>query len=130
MFELGNPQKVLVLGDGDGRFLQVFSALYPQAQIDADPRLLGLVIEKTDRRTKPPRIYKAVECEAVGQVVLEQMLRDALGQRLPEPLEAVRVREAAEPQRRGAGVLEHRQVRHGPCGPQGRVIDRSDGERH
>jgi hypothetical protein len=35
LFELGNPQKVLVLGDGDGRFLQVFQALYPQAQIDA-----------------------------------------------------------------------------------------------
>jgi len=35
LFELGNPQKVLVLGDGDGRFLQVFTALYPQASIDA-----------------------------------------------------------------------------------------------
>src|SRR5579864_5277091 len=35
LFELGNPQKVLVLGDGDGRFLQVFEALYPQARIDA-----------------------------------------------------------------------------------------------
>jgi SAM-dependent methyltransferase len=35
LFELGNPQKVLVLGDGDGRFLQVFQALYPQARIDA-----------------------------------------------------------------------------------------------
>ena len=35
LFELGNPQKVLVLGDGDGRFLQVFAALYPQAQVDA-----------------------------------------------------------------------------------------------
>jgi SAM-dependent methyltransferase len=35
LFELGNPQKVLVLGDGDGRFLQLFVALYPQAQVDA-----------------------------------------------------------------------------------------------
>lgn len=35
LFELGNPQKVLVLGDGDGRFLQVFTALYPEAQVDA-----------------------------------------------------------------------------------------------
>jgi SAM-dependent methyltransferase len=35
LFELGNPQKVLVLGDGDGRFLQVFAALYPQASVDA-----------------------------------------------------------------------------------------------
>ena len=35
LFELGNPQKVLVLGDGDGRFLQLFAALYPQSQVDA-----------------------------------------------------------------------------------------------
>jgi SAM-dependent methyltransferase len=35
LFELGNPQKVLVLGDGDGRFLQLFTALYPEAQVDA-----------------------------------------------------------------------------------------------
>jgi ubiquinone/menaquinone biosynthesis C-methylase UbiE len=35
LFELGNPQRVLVLGDGDGRFLQVFTALYPQATVDA-----------------------------------------------------------------------------------------------
>ena len=35
LFELGNPKKVLVLGDGDGRFLQVFTALYPQARVDA-----------------------------------------------------------------------------------------------
>jgi ubiquinone/menaquinone biosynthesis C-methylase UbiE len=35
LFELGNPQKVLVLGDGDGRFLQVFTALYPEARVDA-----------------------------------------------------------------------------------------------
>jgi SAM-dependent methyltransferase len=35
LFELGNPQKVLVLGDGDGRFLELFTALYPQARVDA-----------------------------------------------------------------------------------------------
>jgi SAM-dependent methyltransferase len=35
LFELGNPQKVLVLGDGDGRFLQLFTALYPNAEITA-----------------------------------------------------------------------------------------------
>ena len=35
LFELGNPQKVLVLGDGDGRFLQLFTVLYPQARVDA-----------------------------------------------------------------------------------------------
>jgi SAM-dependent methyltransferase len=35
LFELGDPQKVLVLGDGDGRFLQLFTALYPNARVDA-----------------------------------------------------------------------------------------------
>jgi len=35
LFELGNPKKVLVLGDGDGRFLQLFMALHPQASVDA-----------------------------------------------------------------------------------------------
>jgi SAM-dependent methyltransferase len=35
LFELGNPKKVLLLGDGDGRFLQIFTALYPQARVDA-----------------------------------------------------------------------------------------------
>jgi len=49
-----------------------------QMQVDADSRLLKLVIDKTDRRFKPPRHYLAVECEAVGQVALEQMLRSAL----------------------------------------------------
>lgn len=35
LLELGNPQKVLLLGDGDGRFLQSFTALYPEAIVDA-----------------------------------------------------------------------------------------------
>lgn len=35
LFELGHPQRVLVLGDGDGRFLQLFTALYPEASVDA-----------------------------------------------------------------------------------------------
>jgi len=64
-----------------------------QTQVDADSRLLKLVIDKTDRRFKPPRHYLAVECEAVGQVALEQMLRSGLDARLPEPLESVLERE-------------------------------------
>jgi len=35
LFELGDPQRVLVLGDGDSRFLQVFTALHPRARVDA-----------------------------------------------------------------------------------------------
>jgi SAM-dependent methyltransferase len=43
LFELGNPQKVLVLGDGDGRFLQLFTALYPEAQVDAVDVSAGMI---------------------------------------------------------------------------------------
>ena len=45
LFELGDPQKVLVLGDGDGRFLQLFTALYPNASVDAvelSPKMIEL----------------------------------------------------------------------------------------
>jgi len=41
----------------------------------------------------PPRPYRAIECEAVGQAVLERMLRKVLDALLPEPLERVQVRE-------------------------------------
>jgi SAM-dependent methyltransferase len=43
LFELGNPQKVLVLGDGDGRFLQVFCALYLEARVDAIDVSAGMI---------------------------------------------------------------------------------------
>ena len=50
-----------------------------------------------NRQDRPPlqaaRPYKAIECEAVGQVVLERMLRDRLDALLPEPLDDVLVRE-------------------------------------
>ncbi len=45
LFDLGNPQKVLVLGDGDGRFLQLFTALYPNASVEAvdlSPKMIDL----------------------------------------------------------------------------------------
>lgn len=45
LFDLGNPKKVLVLGDGDGRFLQLFTALYPNASVDAvdiSPKMIDL----------------------------------------------------------------------------------------
>jgi hypothetical protein len=76
-----------------------------QTQVDADPRLLGLTIDKLDRRFKPPRHYQAVECEAVGQLPLEQMLRAALDAILPEPLDSVLERQQEE-QRRVAELLE------------------------
>jgi hypothetical protein len=112
----GNERKVLYIGDHEiggpadsieantrrvleqhiGRTLDWTRIALTQAQVDADPRLPGLVITKLDRRFRPPHPYQAVECEAVGQVTLEQMLRAELDARLPEPLRDILEREAAE----------------------------------
>jgi hypothetical protein len=67
-------------------------ALTPE-QVARSPRLRRLTIDKVDNRCRPPRPYKAVECEAVGQAVLERMLHKVLDELLPEPLADVRVRE-------------------------------------
>jgi hypothetical protein len=67
-----------------------------QAQVDANPRLTELVIEKTDKRYKPFRTYLAVECEVIGQVELMRLVREKLDALLPEPLAVVRVREQAQ----------------------------------
>jgi hypothetical protein len=64
-----------------------------RAQVNRSPRLRALVIEKIDHRYKPPRTYEAIECEAVGQVTLENMLRKWLDAQLPEPLADVHERE-------------------------------------
>src|SRR5262249_21711917 len=108
----GNDRKVLYIGDceergpGDqieantrayierhaGRMFTpetwIKVALTPE-QVKRSPRLRRLAIDKLDHRCKPPRPYKAIECEAVGQAVLEQMLREVLDDLLPEPLERV-----------------------------------------
>jgi hypothetical protein len=55
-------------------------ALTP-AQVARSPRLRRLAIDKLDHRYKPPRPYRAIECEAVGQAVLERMLRKVPGER-------------------------------------------------
>jgi hypothetical protein len=70
-------------------------ALTPE-QVAASPRLRQSVIVKKDSRYKWPRRYRAVECEAVGQAVLERMLRQALDAMLPEPLADVQLREERE----------------------------------
>jgi hypothetical protein len=64
-----------------------------QAQVDADARLRRLVIEKLDRRYKPPKTYEAVECEAIKQTVLIKLVRKWLDAQLPEPLDDVLERE-------------------------------------
>jgi hypothetical protein len=112
----GNERKVLYIGDcevgGPGdqieantrRYIEEHAertftpetwikvALTPE-QVARNPRLRRLTINKVDNRCKPPRPYKAIECEAVGQAVLERMLRKVLDALLPEPLDRVRVRE-------------------------------------
>jgi hypothetical protein len=72
-------------------------ALTPE-QVARSPRLRRLAIDKLDCRYKPPRHYRAIECEAVGQAALQRMLRKALNALLPEPLADLQVRE--ERQRR------------------------------
>jgi hypothetical protein len=65
-------------------------------QVNRSPRLRKLVIDKIDRRYKTPRAYQAIECEAVGQVLLEQMLRARLEGLLPKPLADVLERQARQ----------------------------------
>jgi len=74
------------------------------AQVARSPRLRALAIDKLDHRYKPPRRYQAIECEAVGQATLERMLRRALDELLPEPLDTVRVREARQRERLAAAI--------------------------
>jgi hypothetical protein len=53
-------------------------------------------VEKLDRRFKPARPYEAWETEALGQVAVMALVREALDALLPEPLARVREREAAQ----------------------------------
>jgi hypothetical protein len=63
------------------------------AQVRARPRLRKEEITKYDKRYKPPKAYRAVECEALKQAVLLDIIRKDLDALLPEPLDDVRVRE-------------------------------------
>jgi hypothetical protein len=105
-----NERKVLYLGDweerGPGEQIEANTRSYIEQharrtftretwikvaltseQVARSPRLRQATIDKLDRRHKPPHSYQAVECEAVGQAVLERMLRSRLDALLPEPLE-------------------------------------------
>jgi len=53
-------------------------------------------IRKTDRRYRDGNPHLAWECEALGQVDIQRMVRRALDRMLPEPLRAVQEQEAAE----------------------------------
>jgi hypothetical protein len=51
------------------------------------------VIEKLDRRYKPPRRFPAVETEALTQLVIQDILTERLDAMLPEPLAEILERE-------------------------------------
>jgi hypothetical protein len=80
-------------------------ALTPE-QVKRNPRLRDLAIEKLDRRYRPPKPYRAIECEAVGQVILMRMLRRVLDRLLPEPLERAQVREERERKKMRAALAK------------------------
>ncbi len=67
-----------------------------EQQVNVSARLRKLAITKLDKRNKPAKEYKAVECEALGQGVLVRIIRKHLDSLVPEPLEVVREREAAQ----------------------------------
>ncbi len=112
----GNDRKVLYIGDHElrgpadqieantRRYLQEHTGrlfddrtwirvALTEQQVNSNKRLLALKIIKRDNRYKPTREYEAVECEAIGQVELERMLRRQLDRMLPEPLADVLDRE-------------------------------------
>jgi hypothetical protein len=105
----GNARKVLYIGDYEERgpadqieantrrYIEQYSGreftpetwtkiALTREQVNRSPRLRNVAIAKYDRRYKPPFRYEAIECEAVGQVTLERMLRARLDALLPEPL--------------------------------------------
>jgi hypothetical protein len=67
-----------------------------EQQVRASKRLQRLTITKADNRYKPAKAYEAIECEALGQGVLVQIIRRHLDRLLPQPLADVLEREEAE----------------------------------
>jgi hypothetical protein len=80
-----------------------------ETQVRASPRLRELEITKYDNRYKPPKAYRAVECEALKQQVLLNIIRKDIEAMLPEPLHDVLVRE--EEQRTTLRAALHRLAR-------------------
>jgi len=90
----GNTRRIIEQHTGRTFTAQTWSrvALTPE-QKARNPRLRRLAIDKVDNRNKPPKRYRGIECEAVGQVTLIRLLRARLDVLLPEPLARVQVRE-------------------------------------
>jgi hypothetical protein len=75
-------------------------------QVNRRPSLRRLAINKFDHRCKPPRPYRAIECEAVGQTPLQRMLRNRLDRLLSEPLADVRIREERQRKKVRAALVK------------------------
>lgn len=116
----GNRRRVLYVGDLDLAGEQIEAntrAVLVREAGDRDWRRIALteeqaaglpVVEKVDRRYRPPRTHRAVEVEALGQGTVTGLVRAALDELLPEPLAHVLEREQlerdAERQRLGGSV--------------------------
>jgi hypothetical protein len=77
-----------------------------EKQVKKSARLRKQEITKFDNRCKPPKKYRAVECEALGQKVLLDIIRKQLDALLPEPLERVRVREERQRSKFWEGMVK------------------------
>jgi hypothetical protein len=107
-------RRVLYVGDFDWQGLQIEAntrrvlegyATVPWERLAltgeqvAEHDLGRLVIQKADRRYRPPQVYPAVETEALSQRVIVDIVRDRLDELVPEPLAGVLERERDQRQR-------------------------------
>jgi hypothetical protein len=110
-----NERPVLYLGDRDpqgddieantrrvlekvsGRSLDWTRIAITEEQIRERPEITSRT--KLDKRFKPAREYQAWEAEALGQGTIQRLVRDALDDLLPEPLESVLEKERRQRQR-------------------------------
>jgi hypothetical protein len=97
-----NTRRVLAWAAGERDWKRV--ALTPEHVV---ARKLPTV-EKVDRRFDPPhgRKHEAVEVEALGQGEVTAIIRAALDELLPEPLEDVQVRETEQQEQERRRLLD------------------------
>ena len=108
---VGNDRAVLYLGDRDHQGDQIEANTRRVLEREADRaiewRRVAITAEqiaerglepiwKTDDRYVPPKSHEAWETEALGQATVVSLVRRALDSLLPEPLEDVQEREAAQ----------------------------------
>jgi len=89
-----NTRRVLVREAGEREWRRVALTAEQAAGLPS--------ITKLDRRYRPPRQSEAVEVEALGQGAVTALVREALEELLPEPLDLVLVRERQQAAARSA----------------------------